>query len=73
MPFALLLLAFLASPADRLGPANGRDLSPYDLERIKVGSTAPDFTLQDLDGKPVTLSQFKGQKKVVLVFYRGYW
>ncbi len=34
-----------------------------------VGEAAPDFTLQDQHGKPVTLSQFVGSKNVVLVFY----
>ena len=35
---------------------------------IEQGTTAPDFTLPDQDGEPVTLSQFRGQK-VVLYFY----
>jgi len=69
----LLLLALLGAPDIQLGPADGRDLSPADLARVKAGDPAPDFTLQDLDGKRVTLSQFRSQKKVVLVFYRGYW
>lgn len=33
-----------------------------------VGSTAPDFTLNSQEGKPVTLSQYRG-KWVVLYFY----
>jgi cytochrome oxidase Cu insertion factor (SCO1/SenC/PrrC family) len=33
---------------------------------------APDFTLNDQDGKPFTLSGLRGSR-VVLVFYRGYW
>lgn len=36
---------------------------------IKVGDTAPDFTLQSQAGESVTLSSFKGQKAVVLYFY----
>jgi len=32
------------------------------------GSTAPDFTLRSTVGDPVTLSQHKGDKPVVLVF-----
>ena len=35
---------------------------------LDVGTLAPDFTLPDKDGNPVTLSQFRG-KKVVLYFY----
>ena len=35
---------------------------------LTVGQKAPDFTLNDKDGNPVTLSSFIG-KKVVLYFY----
>lgn len=38
-----------------------------------VGHPAPDFTLPDAAGRPVRLADFRGQKPVVLVFYRGYW
>lgn len=35
---------------------------------LEVGAKAPDFTLPDKEGKPVSLSDFLGQK-VVLYFY----
>ena len=35
---------------------------------LEVGTKAPDFTLPDKEGKPVSLSDFLG-KKVVLYFY----
>ena len=35
---------------------------------LQAGTKAPDFTLNDKDGNPVTLSSFLG-KKVVLYFY----
>lgn len=57
----------------RLGPADHRELPPTDIERVAVGAPAPDFTLARYGGGTVTLSQFRGQKNVVLVFYRGYW
>lgn len=44
-----------------------------DLERVKVGDRAPDFTLESEEGKPISLSDFRGEKAVILVFYRGYW
>jgi hypothetical protein len=56
-----------------LGPVDGTELPPTDLDRIQVGQTAPDFTLTSLAGPPVTLSSFRGAKDVVLVFYRGHW
>ena len=47
----------------------------------RVGQKAPDFTLPDKDGSPVTLSELLGAgaggadrvNGVLLVFYRGYW
>src|SRR2546422_7318538 len=36
---------------------------------LKVGDTAPDFTLPDQNGNKVTLSSFRGKKNVVLVFH----
>ena len=35
---------------------------------MNIGDIAPNFTLQDKDGKPVSLSDFKG-RKVVVYFY----
>ncbi|HWR14969.1 MAG TPA: redoxin domain-containing protein [Terriglobales bacterium] len=40
--------------------------------KIKVGDTAPDFTLLAFDGKdvkPISLHDYKGKKNVVLAFY----
>lgn len=56
-----------------LGPADGHDLVETDLERVAVGTMAPDFTLASLSGAPFTLSDYRGEKDVVLVFYRGHW
>ncbi len=36
---------------------------------LKIGDTAPDFTLTDTDGNKVKLSDFRGKKSVVLAFY----
>lgn len=41
-------------------------------ERIKVGEKARDFSLQDTDGRSVTLSDFEGKENVYLVFNRGF-
>lgn len=35
---------------------------------LQAGSTAPDFTLPDQDGQPVSLSQFRG-RNVLVYFY----
>lgn len=46
----------------------------------KVGQKAPEFTLNDSNNKPVSLTELlttpingKAPKGAVLVFYRGYW
>ena len=67
------LVGMLALYAFALGPADKSDLPATDLERITVGVQAPDFTLEDEHGTAVSLSQYRGKKDVVLVFYRGHW
>jgi peroxiredoxin len=41
----------------------------FGKEKFKVGDKAPDFTLKDLNGQPVSLSSFAGQKVVMLAFF----
>jgi len=36
---------------------------------LAIGSAAPDFTVKTNEGETVSLSDFKGEKNVVLVFY----
>jgi peroxiredoxin len=45
-----------------------------------AGQKAPEFSLPDTDGRPVSLSELRSApvngrapKGVLLVFYRGYW
>lgn len=40
---------------------------------VRVGEPAPDFTLPDATGRPVSLADYRGKKPIVLVFYRGAW
>jgi cytochrome oxidase Cu insertion factor (SCO1/SenC/PrrC family) len=40
---------------------------------LRIGEPAPDFTLPDASGAPVSLASFRERTPVVLVFYRGYW
>jgi peroxiredoxin len=37
--------------------------------QLKVGDTAPDFSLSDTTGTKVKLSDFRGKSSVVLAFY----
>jgi peroxiredoxin len=36
---------------------------------LEVGAQAPDFTLPSTTGEPISLSQFRGKKLVLLEFY----
>lgn len=65
--------AYLPAAAQTLGPVDGHDLAPTEIGRVAVGTEAPLFTLDSFDRGPVDLAGFRGQKNVVLVFYRGHW
>jgi peroxiredoxin len=47
--------------------ADGSDQVPP--PKIKVGDIAPDFTLEDQNGKQISLHEFRGKKNVALAFY----
>jgi len=49
----------MTPPNDTLAP----------VAALTVGDVAPDFTLRDQHGKKVSLSDYRGVKSVVLVFY----
>lgn len=46
---------------------------PVESRFVKVGKEAPDFTLPSVQGGDVSLSDYKGNKHVVLVFLRGFF
>ncbi len=58
----LLLLANMASA----------QILPKPQITSAQGKPAPDFTLKDQAGRPFRLASLRG-KRVLLVFYRGYW
>ena len=42
--------------------------TPGDRAPLKVGETAPDFTLLNAKGEPVSLSSFRGKPTIILFF-----
>jgi peroxiredoxin len=42
------------------------------MARVELNAPAPEFTLTDYQGTDVSLSQFKGKQRVLLVFNRGF-
>jgi cytochrome oxidase Cu insertion factor (SCO1/SenC/PrrC family) len=61
--FCLLLLSVNVFAQDKIMQSQ--------TEPLKVGQTAPDFSLTDQNGKQIKLSKVKNN--VLLVFYRGFW
>lgn len=70
---ALFIFFSISTAYGQLGPKDGANLKPTDMEGVKAGDKAPDFTLENMDGKRISLSDYRGKKDVVLVFYRGHW
>lgn len=69
LAFALLAVVYFT----------GRML-PVSREAPQIGQAAPEFTLPDSSGHPVSLTELRRQsiegkapRGVLLVFYRGYW
>jgi peroxiredoxin len=41
-------------------------------QSLKIGDKAPELSLVDVSGNEIRLSDFKGKKNVVLIFYSKY-
>ena len=42
------------------------------MPRVSLSQIAPDFSLPDFFGTPISLSHYRGRKNVLLVFNRGF-
>ena len=42
------------------------------MPRVELNKKAPDFSLTDVEGNPVKLSDFLNQSNVLVVFNRGF-
>ncbi len=70
---AAVTVLFRQKAAEPAGTAGGQSPpSATELNRVLVGSLAPDFELPSAAGGTLKLSSLRGNF-VVLVFYRGYW
>jgi peroxiredoxin len=47
-------------------------LEEIEMPRVSLEQVAPDFSLPDFSGTPVSLSEFRGRKNVLLVFSRTF-
>ncbi len=55
-----------------LGIGGGVSFSLGASQGVSVGSEAPDFELDDVDGNKVSLSSFRGKNPVLLVFWASW-
>jgi cytochrome oxidase Cu insertion factor (SCO1/SenC/PrrC family) len=66
---SLLVAALMAMATPASAQAHPENPAP---SMPKVGEMAPDFTLNYFDGndlKPISLSQYRGKKNVVVAFF----
>ena len=70
-PFALVFVAIVAAAMLYFGLSVTRHSGTHHTAGMGYGTPAPDFTLESLDGKKVSLSEFKG--KAVLVNFWATW
>ena len=62
-------------PIENTTATSSSDAPAAAVEEVSNLPAAPDFTLPaaNRDSTEISLSQFQGDKPVVLVFYRAYW
>jgi len=77
---AALLVCFLADGAFALSDVfknnvyETGELKPQDsVLKVKVGQSAPDFTLKAVSGKTISLKDYRGKKNVVISFVPAAW
>ena len=74
LSIALFLLAAFAAGTSRaeekaMTPLSGGIPMIEGIKMLEVGATAPDFAIKDSDGKPYRLSEDKGKKAFLIVFW----
>ena len=69
----MYLLIFTCSILFTLSNCTAQDKKPGPKQGINEGQLAPDFTLNDLNGKKITLSSLKKEKKTVCLSFWATW
>lgn len=67
--FNLCLMVVICLSALTLSHCVAQEKEPAPSQGVQQGQLAADFTLTDLNGKKVTLSEFRNKKAVVLSFW----
>lgn len=71
MPVPYLIISTLLTPILYKDKKTVRTLLNNGL--IEIGKAAPDFSLENFDGKNVSLAEYKNAREVLLIFVRGDW
>lgn len=66
-PLTIALIGFVAFASN----AFSADTGTVELKELPVGSAFPDFSETDIDGKPISVANYKG--KIVLVDFWATW
>ena len=75
----LILTALFAGAS--ASAQDGRQLESIDVQslpgqrlqlRLQLNEAAPEFALDDYEGRPVRLADYRGERHVVLVLNRGF-
>ena len=84
----LLIMGLLLTAAAVMSPVSASDADAGSLPAaptlagheaispqvtVRVGSEAPEIALDSVDGEALSLSSLRGDKNVILVFFRGTW
>ena len=72
MRYSFLLFMFFVSITNIHGQELPDTVS-YENIKIKPGDFVPDFSAQDENSKIKKLSDLRGKKNLILIFFRGYW
>lgn len=73
---AAVALAVMTAMVVACGGQSADTVQVADTSNGAAVELAPDFTLPDANaaaGAEISLSQYQGDRSVVLVFYRAYW
>jgi cytochrome oxidase Cu insertion factor (SCO1/SenC/PrrC family) len=62
----------LAKRLDQFWSRFAKKVTNNKMAKVELNMPAPDFTLKDYRGNSLTLSDFQGEKIVLLVFNRGF-
>jgi|TARA_B100002003_G_C13706124_1_gene354694 cytochrome oxidase Cu insertion factor (SCO1/SenC/PrrC family) len=68
--FGLFVILLMSAAAIAAVPQSS---SATQVERVAVGDQAIDFTMESIDGETYRLSDLRGEKSAIIIFFRGTW